>query len=70
MRRLHAAATALPLLLLACAGVLSPVAANVPMSASIGKVLRLVGASSGVLSTSVGDYTVTIRDGANNPIQV
>jgi hypothetical protein len=45
--------------------------ASVPSAtnSSLGKVIHLVGATSGVLSTTVGDYTVTVRDIANNPIQ-
>jgi hypothetical protein len=35
----------------------------------VGKVMKLVGASSGVLSTTVGDYTVTVNDIAGNPVQ-
>jgi len=69
MRMSQSVVTALALLLLSCAGVLSPAAASVPATGVIPKVIRLVGASSGVLSTSVGDFTVTVNDNANNPIQ-
>jgi hypothetical protein len=59
------------LLIIACLGTASNAVAGAPpavSTSSLDKVIHLVGASDGVLSTGAGDYVVTVRDLANNPI--
>ena len=69
--RHHSITIASALALLACVGPAPNAAAGAPPSiytSSLDKVIHLVGASGGVLSTTLGQYTVTVRDLANNPI--